>query len=80
MIRARAFTLTLRPLPGVDGVRALRAALKILLRRFGLRVEHLLKGSGHGRMARPMIFCSGIKPTGEKRLSVELSRLSPIMK
>jgi hypothetical protein len=29
--------LTLRPLPGVDGTRALRAALKILLRRFGLK-------------------------------------------
>jgi len=26
-------------LPNVDGVRALRAALKVLLRRFGLRCE-----------------------------------------
>jgi hypothetical protein len=32
------FVLVLRPLPGVDGIRALRAALKFLLRRFGLRV------------------------------------------
>jgi len=33
------FVLVLRPLPGVDGERALRAALKFLLRRFGLRVN-----------------------------------------
>jgi hypothetical protein len=31
------FTVTLRPQPKVDPVRALRAALKVLLRRFGLR-------------------------------------------
>ena len=32
------FTITLRPQPGVDDpVRALRAALKTLLRRFGLK-------------------------------------------
>jgi hypothetical protein len=31
------FLVRLRALPGVDGVRALRAALKVLLRRFGLR-------------------------------------------
>jgi hypothetical protein len=31
------FTIRLRPLPGVDGIRALRAALKALLRRFGLQ-------------------------------------------
>ena len=30
-------TSRLRPLPGIDGVCALRAALKALLRRFGLR-------------------------------------------
>jgi hypothetical protein len=34
----RVFTVKLRPLPHVtDPVRALRAALKVLLRRFGLR-------------------------------------------
>jgi hypothetical protein len=33
--------LTLRPLPGVDGIEQLRAALKLLLRRFGLRVVSL---------------------------------------
>ncbi len=31
------FVLTLKPLPGVDGVQALRAALKRLLRNHGLR-------------------------------------------
>jgi hypothetical protein len=34
--RRPIFVLRLRPLPGVDAVRALRAALKTLLRRFGL--------------------------------------------
>jgi hypothetical protein len=31
------FTLTFRPEPGVDGARALRALLKIALRRLGLK-------------------------------------------
>jgi hypothetical protein len=31
------FTLTLVPLPGVDGIRSLRRALKTLLRRDGLK-------------------------------------------
>jgi hypothetical protein len=31
------YVLTLRPEPGVDGLRALRRALKVLLRTFGLR-------------------------------------------
>jgi hypothetical protein len=35
--RREAYVLTLRPMPGVDGNRALRAALKFLLRRFGLK-------------------------------------------
>ena len=35
------FVLVLRPLPGVDGIRALRAALKFLLRRFSLRVVEI---------------------------------------
>jgi hypothetical protein len=32
------FMLALRPLPGIDGIRALRRALKFLLRKFGLKV------------------------------------------
>jgi hypothetical protein len=35
------YCLRLRPEPGVDAVRALRAALKILLRRFGLQAVSL---------------------------------------
>lgn len=31
------YVLRLQPEPGVVGIRALRAALKVLLRRFGLR-------------------------------------------
>ena len=31
------YTVRLRPQPGIDPIRALRAALKVLLRRFGLR-------------------------------------------
>jgi hypothetical protein len=31
------FLVRLRALPNVDGIRSLRSALKILLRRFGLR-------------------------------------------
>jgi hypothetical protein len=34
----RVFTIRLRPLPSVaDPIKALRSALKVLLRRFGLR-------------------------------------------
>jgi hypothetical protein len=33
------FLVRLRALPGVDAIRALRAALKTLLRRYGLRCE-----------------------------------------
>ncbi len=31
------YLIRLRPLPNVDAIRALRAALKVLLRRFGLK-------------------------------------------
>jgi hypothetical protein len=31
------FVVTLEPLKGVDGIRAIRAFLKLALRRFGLR-------------------------------------------
>ena len=33
----QTFTVVLRPEPGVSAIPALRAALKVLLRRFGLR-------------------------------------------
>jgi hypothetical protein len=35
--RRPIFTLQVRPEPGVDAIRALRAALKNMLRRYGLR-------------------------------------------
>jgi hypothetical protein len=44
MTERPTFVLVLRPLPGVDGIRALRAVLKLLLRRFGLRVVSLREG------------------------------------
>jgi hypothetical protein len=34
------FVLRLRPEPRIDAIRALRALLKVALRRFGLRVIH----------------------------------------
>jgi hypothetical protein len=34
---APVYVIRLKPRPGVDGVKALRAALKVLGRRFGLR-------------------------------------------
>jgi hypothetical protein len=37
MSRRPAFLVTLEALPGIDATRALRAALKRLLRDFGLR-------------------------------------------
>jgi hypothetical protein len=37
MNKLSVFVIRLRALPGVDGVRALKAALKTLLRRYGLR-------------------------------------------
>jgi hypothetical protein len=38
--------LTLQPLPGVDGIRALRWALKGLLRRHGMRCVDLHEEEG----------------------------------
>ena len=37
MVRRETYIVTLRSEPGIDGIRALRVALKVLLRRFGLR-------------------------------------------
>jgi hypothetical protein len=41
VIDRTAFIIVLRPEPGVDGTRALRAALKSLLRSFGLRAVRI---------------------------------------
>jgi hypothetical protein len=51
------FLLRLRPLPGVDGIRNMRRALKILLRQCGLKatsveIEDAKEGGGQdGRRA-----------------------------
>jgi hypothetical protein len=37
VVRPTIYVIRLRPQPGVDAIRALRAALTVLLRRFGLR-------------------------------------------
>jgi hypothetical protein len=56
------FVLRLLPLSGVDGVRALRAALKVLLRRFGLKALSIevepanpRGGEDGGREAKPEV-------------------------
>lgn len=36
-MNAPVYILRLTPAPGTDGIKALRLALKVLLRRFGLR-------------------------------------------
>jgi hypothetical protein len=40
------FTITLRPEPGVDPVQALRALLKVTLRRFGLKCVSASEDTG----------------------------------
>jgi hypothetical protein len=47
MKRAR-YVLTLEPLPGVNPIRALRWALKTLLRRFGLRCVRIARDDSAG--------------------------------
>jgi hypothetical protein len=53
---SRIFVLRLRPLPRVDPIRALRGALKTLLRRHGLRCISLddvsILGAGSGRQPK----------------------------
>jgi hypothetical protein len=38
------YTVTFRPLPGTDGIRALRGTLKVALRRFRLRCIDARRG------------------------------------
>ena len=50
-IQRPVFIVRLRALPGVNGIQALRAALKVLLRRFGLQavsVEEETTEQDHG--------------------------------
>jgi hypothetical protein len=39
------FILHLVPLPGTDGIRALRALLKVSLRKYGLKVTSAIESS-----------------------------------
>jgi hypothetical protein len=43
------FTVTLRPQPNVDAVKALRAALKVLLRRYDLRAIRIEEREAQSR-------------------------------
>jgi hypothetical protein len=45
---APIFTIRLTPAPGTDGIKALRFALKLLLRRFGLRCLSIEEEGGRG--------------------------------
>jgi hypothetical protein len=47
------FTLVLRAEPNIDAIRALRALLKVALRRFGLRVIAAHEDNGRNNDARP---------------------------
>jgi hypothetical protein len=46
---SQTYRLTIRPRPGTDPVRALRAALKALGRRYGLDVIEITPYEGKGR-------------------------------
>jgi hypothetical protein len=46
---AVSYVARLRPEPGIDPVRALRGALKILLHRFGLRAVAIREERNHDR-------------------------------
>jgi hypothetical protein len=48
------YVLRLRPEPDVDGIRALRAALKVLLRRFGLKAIEVKQQDDGGAYERQM--------------------------
>jgi hypothetical protein len=41
------FVVRLRPLPGVDAIRALRQLLKVALRRFGLKCVSIAEQKEH---------------------------------
>jgi len=46
------YVLQIRAEPGIDGIRALRAFLKIMLRQFGLRCLSIEKSGPHGDHAQ----------------------------
>ena len=58
--RAPAYTVRLRPEPGVDGIRALRAALKYLLRRHRLRCISAREKVQPMKQLNPLVAPDGI--------------------
>jgi hypothetical protein len=56
------FTLTVRAQPGVDGIRALRAWLKIGLRTFGLRCVEITRRKQEKEMDARQYASKNIKP------------------
>jgi hypothetical protein len=61
------YVLVLRPEPGVDGLRALRALLKFALRPLGLRcvkIEEIAAGGAAASLASP---CKSTGPAGRWR-------------
>jgi hypothetical protein len=44
---APRYTLTVEPLPNIDGIKALRWTLKSMLRRHGLKCVAVSEGEGH---------------------------------
>jgi hypothetical protein len=48
-VTSPVYIIRLKPRKGVDGIRALKGALKVLLRRFGLRAVKIETEDEHGR-------------------------------
>jgi hypothetical protein len=72
------YVLHLRPLPGIDGIRALRAALKILERRFGLRVvKRELKATGRPTASEKGGTVLPLPKDGYPRLAARLAKRRP---
>jgi hypothetical protein len=59
------FVLTLRAVPGVDGIRALRAVLKTALRRHGLRATNAREETEPGRIKRTQVFTELRRASGK---------------
>lgn len=52
--KAEHYLLILRPEPGIDAVRALRAALKVLKRRYGLKVVSVMEEESDQVLRHPV--------------------------
>jgi hypothetical protein len=66
--KPEAYVVTLQPLPNVNGVRALRAGLKALLRRYGLRVTRVVPVPSGGVADHPTNVLQGCgRPSSRAR-------------